>query len=154
MLQFHRSTRAQFDALTTFTDGHQYFVIEADDSITIYVVDPSGAPRQHAQGQSAAQVMTQITTALALLTAAAGTGYSNTTSGLTATTVQGAIDELNTALSGVAHTAITNIDLQPTANTNEFTVVLTWTDGDGVSQTTTDATPITVAPLDYISDGW
>ena len=88
------------------------------------------------------------------MTAASGTGYSNTVSGLTATTVQAAIDELNVAVSGVAHTAITGIDLQPTANTNEFTVVINWTDGDGTAQTTTDPTPIQVEPLGYTTEAW
>ena len=48
-------------------------------------------------------------------------------------------------LAGITSTAITNIDLQPTANPNEFTVAIEWTDGDGNPQTTTDPTPITVA---------
>ena len=40
--------------------------------------------------------------------------------------------------------SITNIDLQPTANDNEFTVVIEWLDNEWIAQTTTDATPITV----------
>ena len=48
-------------------------------------------------------------------------------------------------LTGIAHTAITNIDLQPTGNPDEFTVAIEWTDGDGNPQTTTDPTPITIA---------
>jgi len=49
-----------------------------------------------------------------------------------------------TVLTGIAHTAITGIDLKPTANTNEFVVEINWTDGDGNAQVTTDPTPITV----------
>lgn len=45
---------------------------------------------------------------------------------------------------GGAHTVITNIDLQPTGNPNEFTVDLEWTDSNGDTQTTVDGTPITI----------
>ena len=55
-------------------------------------------------------------------------------------------------LAGIPHTVVTNIDLQPTANTNEFTVVVEWTDGDGNAQVTTDPTPIVIEPS-TISDG-
>jgi len=48
-----------------------------------------------------------------------------------------------TVLTGIQHTTITNIDLQPTVNPNEFTVEIEWTDGDGNAQTTTDPTPVT-----------
>ena len=77
--------------------------------------------------------------------------YDNATSGLAAVDAQAAIDELALALSGVAHTAITGIDLQPTANPNEFTVVVTWTDENGTPQTTTDPTPITIAQQTVVS---
>ena len=40
--------------------------------------------------------------------------------------------------------SITNIDIMPTANTNEFTVSIDWIDGSGNPQTTTDSTPISV----------
>lgn len=55
------------------------------------------------------------------------------------------ISDLRIAQTGLQHTAITAIDLQPTANPNEFTVVISWTDSDGVAQTTTDATPVTIS---------
>ena len=77
--------------------------------------------------------------------------YDNATSGLTATDAQAAIDELALALTGVAHTAITGIDLQPTGNPNEFTIVVSWTDENGTAQTTTDPTPITVATPTVVS---
>ena len=59
-----------------------------------------------------------------------------------------AIGNLTTQLSGLIHTAITNIDLRPTSNTNEFTVEITWTDEDGNTQVTTDPTPILVQTSD------
>lgn len=77
--------------------------------------------------------------------------YDNATSGLTATDAQAAIDELALAVSGVAHTSITGIDLKPTANPNEFTVEITWTDENGTAQTTTDPTPITIAQQTVVS---
>lgn len=46
---------------------------------------------------------------------------------------------------GIAHTAITGIDLRPTGVVNQYTVVVTWTDSDGVAQTTTDPTPIIIS---------
>jgi len=70
--------------------------------------------------------------------------YDNTASGLTATDAKAAIDELALALSGVAHTAITGIDLTAGANPNEYLVEITWTDENGNAQTTTDPTPITI----------
>ena len=77
--------------------------------------------------------------------------YDNGTSGLTATDAQAAIDELALAVSGVAHTAITGIDLKPTANPNEFTVEIAWTDENGAAQTTTDPTPITITQQTVVS---
>ena len=41
-------------------------------------------------------------------------------------------------------TVIDNIDLKPTGTANQFTIEVTWTDGDGVVHTTTDPTPIDV----------
>lgn len=58
-----------------------------------------------------------------------------------------AIESLELGTSGT-HTDITGIDLTPTANPNEFTVTLTWVDSSGTPQTTTDATPITIAQSD------
>ena len=59
----------------------------------------------------------------------------------------------STLLSGIAHTAITGVDLKPaTTGTNQFLVEVSWTDGDGNSQTTTDTTPITVDMLDVRND--
>ena len=52
--------------------------------------------------------------------------------------------------SGLAHTAITNIDLKPTGNPNEYTVEIQWTDGDGVAQVTTDPTPVTITPTSVL----
>ena len=49
-----------------------------------------------------------------------------------------------TVLTGIAHTAITGIDLQATANANEYTVAISWTDENGDPQTTTDPTPIVI----------
>jgi len=49
---------------------------------------------------------------------------------------------------GGASTTISGIDLQPTGNANEFTVSVSWVDGDGNAQTTTDPTPITVTGPD------
>ncbi len=46
---------------------------------------------------------------------------------------------------GLTHTSITNIDLKPTGNTNEYTVEIEWTDENGTVNTTTDATPITIS---------
>jgi len=60
------------------------------------------------------------------------------------TSVCNAIGNLNTQLSGLVHTAITNIDLRPTGNDNEFTVEVTWTDEDGNTQVTTDPTPVKI----------
>ena len=71
--------------------------------------------------------------------------YDNGTSGLTATDAQAAIDEIQLGLSGVQHTIITGVDLRPTATPNEFVVEITWTDGDGNTQTATDPTPITIS---------
>lgn len=71
--------------------------------------------------------------------------YDNGISALTATDAQAAIDEIALGLAGVAHTVITSVDLRPTANPNEFEVVIEWTDGDGNPQTSTDPTPITIA---------
>ena len=71
--------------------------------------------------------------------------YDNGTSALTATDAQAAIDEIALGLSGVQHTIITGVDLRPTATPNEFLVEITWTDGDGVAQTSTDPTPITIS---------
>ena len=54
------------------------------------------------------------------------------------------------ALTGLAHTAITNIDLRPALDgngnplTGVFTVEVTWTDEDGDVNVTTDPTPITI----------
>ena len=56
-----------------------------------------------------------------------------------------AIDELEERLNEIAHTSITNIDLRPTANANEYTVEITWEDEDGNSVTTTDPTPLVIA---------
>ena len=50
-------------------------------------------------------------------------------------------------LSGIAHTSITRIDLKRTANENQYTVEITWTDEDGNSQTTTDPTPVTISTV-------
>ena len=76
---------------------------------------------------------------------AAGTAFDPAGNILTSTDTQGAIEEVLTLLSGVAHTSITDIDLQATANPNEFTVVITWVDENGATQTTTDATPVTIS---------
>ena len=76
---------------------------------------------------------------------AAGTAFDPAGNILTSTDTQGAIEEVLTLLSGVTHTSITDIDLQPTANPNEFTVVITWVDENGTTQTTTDATPVTIS---------
>lgn len=54
-----------------------------------------------------------------------------------------AIESLELGTAG-SHTSITSIDLQPTANVNEFTASLVWVDSDGVTQTTADSTPITI----------
>jgi len=43
-ISWHRVTRAEFDALSTFTSGHRYDVLEASGSITEYVVNTGGAP--------------------------------------------------------------------------------------------------------------
>lgn len=51
-----------------------------------------------------------------------------------------------TALAGIAHTAITGIDLKPTGTANEYVVEIAWVDGSGVAQTTVDPTPITITP--------
>jgi len=55
-----------------------------------------------------------------------------------------------TVLAGIAHTAITNIDLKPAIDgngnplINNYTVEITWVDGDGVTHVTTDPTPIII----------
>ncbi len=74
---------------------------------------------------------------------AAGTSFTPA-AGLTSTDTQAAIVELAGLLSGVAHTAITGIDLRATATPNQYLVEITWTDENGATQTTTDATPITL----------
>lgn len=53
---------------------------------------------------------------------------------------------INLAQSGAGGSPVTidSIDLTPTGNPDEFTVSITWTDGTGASQTTTDATPVTI----------
>lgn len=56
---------------------------------------------------------------LALSTGAAGIGYDNTTSGLTATTVQAAIDELNTNTSAVA-SDVAELQIGPNLVENVF----------------------------------
>ena len=60
-----------------------------------------------------------------------------------------------TVLSGIQHTAITNIDLKPTGNANEYVVEIEWTDSDGNTQITTDATPLVISSADniYTADG-
>lgn len=45
-------------------------------------------------------------------------------------------------LSGITHTAITGVDL--TQSGDDLFVQITWTDENGVSQTTTDPTPVTI----------
>ena len=82
---------------------------------------------------------------------AANTPFDPAGTTLTSTTTQDAIEEVLGLLSGVQHTTITNIDLQPTANPNEYTVVIEWTDGDGNPQTTTDPTPVTIAAPTIVS---
>ncbi len=71
--------------------------------------------------------------------------------GLVSTDTQAAIVELAGLLSGVQHTVITGIDLQPTGTPNQYTVVVTWTDSDGNAQTTTDPTPITITTQTVVS---
>ena len=75
--------------------------------------------------------------------------YNNGASGLTATTVQAALDEIASDLGNVS---IDAINLQPTANTNEYTVDITWTNSDGVQATVADATPITIVSNGYQAD--
>lgn len=75
---------------------------------------------------------------------AADIALADTANNYTATDIEGALAEIATSLTGIAHTAITNIDLQPTGTPNEYTVVIEWTDENGAAQTTTDATPITI----------
>ena len=65
----------------------------------------------------------------------------------TGTQVEAVLAEIATQLTGLVHTAITGIDLKPTANANEYTVEITWTDGDGNAQTTTDSSPVVIAGL-------
>lgn len=79
------------------------------------------------------------------IVAASGVGYDNSGSGLVATTTQGAIDELALAVTGMAHTTITNIDLKSTGNPNEYVVEITWIDADGVTHVTSDPTPVIVS---------
>lgn len=43
-------------------------------------------------------------------------------------------------------TAINSIDFRPAALPNQYTVSMTWTDKNGVINTTTDSTPVTLAP--------
>lgn len=50
--------------------------------------------------------------------------------------------DLSSILSGAV--SITSIDVKPTANPNEITVDIVWVDSNGVTQTTSDATPITI----------
>ena len=82
---------------------------------------------------------------------AADTPFNPATTILTSTDTQGAIEELETLISGVTHTSITNIDLQPTGNTNEYTVIVTWVDENGATQTTSDATPVVIAGANTVS---
>ena len=82
---------------------------------------------------------------------AAGTAFDPAGNVLTATDTQAAIEEVLGLLNGVQHTVITNVDLQPTGNPNEFTVEIEWTDGDGNTQTTTDPTPVTIAQQTVVS---
>lgn len=75
----------------------------------------------------------------------------------TSTDVEGALNEIAVQVTGISSTAITNIDLVSTANPNEYVVQITWTDGDGNTQTTTDATPVVITgavesePTGYLS---
>lgn len=69
----------------------------------------------------------------------------------TAEEVEGILAEIAVRLTGIVNTAITAIDLRPTANENEFVVEITWTDGDGVENTTTDPTPI-IIPTSHVAD--
>ena len=63
-----------------------------------------------------------------------------------ANNVEDVLSEIAVNMTGIAHTSITGIDLKPTGNSNEYTIEISWLDGDGVPQTTTDPTPLTIAP--------
>ena len=58
---------------------------------------------------------------------------------------------LATSLTGLAHTAITSIDLKDSGTANQYIVEITWTDGDGNTQTTTDPTPITLSSTGFVA---
>lgn len=75
---------------------------------------------------------------------ASNTAIADVAGNYTATDVEWALAEIATSITWIAHTSITSIDLQPTANANEYTVVITWVDENSVTQTTVDATPITI----------
>lgn len=73
------------------------------------------------------------------------TSVADTLNNFVSTDVETVLAEISTKLTGIAHTAITGIDLKTTANPNEYLVEITWTDSDGVAQTTTDPTPIIIS---------
>lgn len=81
------------------------------------------------------------------LQTAAQTTVADAGDNYTGTQVEAILAEIAVRLSGIVHTAITDVDLVATANPNEYTVQITWTDGEGNTQTTTDATPITITGL-------
>jgi len=157
-LDFHRVANGAVPG--TATAGHIYFESNgANDGLeAVYVTDTGGTPRKLdavTSAASAAAISAAITAALAGIDqTAAGTSFDNVASGMTATNVKAALEELNTGLTGVAHTAITGIDLKAGGGANEFLVEITWTDGDGNAQTTTDPTPITVATVGYSTETW
>ncbi len=81
------------------------------------------------------------------LQSATQTAVTDTGSNYTGTNVETILAEIATKFSGLVHTAITDINLIATANANEYSVEITWTDEDGNINTTTDATPVVIAGL-------
>lgn len=83
---------------------------------------------------------------------ASSVGVTDAAGNYTGGDVEAVLAEIATTISGIAHTAITGIDLKPTGvNPNEFTVEISWTDENGTAQTTTDPTPITMASATVVS---
>lgn len=79
------------------------------------------------------------------LQTAAETSVVDADDNYTSTDVEGALAEIAVNIAGINHTTINGIELKSTGVLHQYTVEIKWTDANGVTQITTDPTPITVS---------